>query len=227
MGPAIKRLHPWDLDEAEARSTQKRLAGLLDLVPTVALPSTAAGVDVAYAPGSDAVVAVVVVLETANFEVIEEQVVRAEARFDYVPGLLSFRELPPLIDAVEQLSVTPGVIVCDGHGYAHPERFGLACHLGVLCEVPTIGCAKTPFVGDFDDPKPERGSRSTIVDRGEIIGHALRTQDEVKPVFVSPGNGIDFESATDIVLALASRFRLPETTRAADQLGRRLLRARE
>lgn len=225
MGPAIRHLHPWDLDEEEARATQKRLAKLVDLTPTVGLPPTAAGVDVAYAPGSDVVVAVVVVLETVHFEVVEEQIVRAEARFGYQPGLLSFRELPSLIVAIEQLSVTPGLIVCDGHGYAHPERFGLACHLGVLCDVPTIGCAKTPFVGEFVEPDPKRGSRSAVVDRGEIIGHALRTQDEVKPVFVSPGNGIDFESATDVVLALTSRFRLPETTRAADRLGRRTLRA--
>lgn len=225
MGVVVNHLNDWDLDEQQARAKQRHLAGLVDVTPTLELPATAAGVDVAYDVGSDVVVAAVVILDSATLEVIETCVIRTTVRFPYVPGLLSFRELPSVIDALGKVEATPGVIVCDGHGYAHPERFGLASHLGVLCDIPTVGCAKTAFFGTYDEPGPDRGSRTPIVADDATIGHALRTQDGVNPVFVSPGHDVDFDSACEIVLSLAVDHRLPETTRAADQLGRRALAA--
>ncbi len=228
-GMEIQQLHRWDLDEQAARSTQRSLRERVDLRPSAGPFSTACGVDVAYAepavaPGSVAkAVAAAVVLDVADGSRLAEQVARVEVGFPYLPGLLSFRELPPLVAALHGLSVEPDVIVCDGHGYAHPERFGLACHLGVLASVPTIGCAKTSFVGTYAEPEMERGSRSPVVDGGELVGYALRTRDGVKPVFVSPGHRVDFDQACETVLALAGRYRLPETTRAADQLVRAAL----
>jgi deoxyribonuclease V len=145
--------------------------------------------------------------------------------FDYVPGLLAFRELPGLVRALEQLTVTPELIVCDGYGLAHPRRFGLACHLGVLTGLPTLGVGKTAFVGTFEEPGRTRGSWSDLRLDGEVVGRVLRTQDGVKPVFVSVGNRIDLDTACANVLRLSPRYRLPETTRAADRLSRQALRA--
>jgi deoxyribonuclease V len=214
----------WPSTAAEAEAVQEALRPRLDLTSAGPLrPATVAGVDVAYADGRLA--AAVVVLDGASLEVLEEVAVPGPVAFDYVPGLLAFRELPGLVRALEQLTVTPELIVCDGYGLAHPRRFGLACHLGVLTGLPTLGVGKTAFVGTFEEPGRPRGSWSDLRLDGEVVGRVLRTQDGVKPVFVSVGNRIDLDTACANVLRLSPRYRLPETTRAADRLSRQALRA--
>jgi deoxyribonuclease V len=207
----------------EAEAVQDALRGRVTPGPGPAAIRTAAGLDVAYGPG-DELAAAVVVLDAATCAPVEEVVVHARAAFPYVPGLFAFRELPALVQALERLTTVPDLLVCDGHGRAHPRRFGLACHLGVLTGLPTLGVGKTPLVGSWAEPGPRRGDWSPLEDP-EVVGRVLRTRDGVKPVFVSVGSGIDLPTATRHVLALTPRFRLPETTRAADQLCRRALGA--
>ncbi len=191
--------------------------------------TTVAGVDVAYDTHSDVVAAAVVVLAAPAWEVLASATVVGRAAFPYVPGLLSFRELPPLLDAWgevrPQLAESPDLLVCDGHGIAHPRRFGLACHLGVTLDLPTIGVAKTPFVGQHTVPGPRRGERTPIVLDGETVGAALRTRDGVREVYLSVGHRTNLDDACRSVLDLCPKHRLPETTRAADHLSRTALRA--
>lgn len=228
----VRRLHAWPATPAEATAIQDRLRPLLDLTgPGPQALTTVAGLDVSYAgtgagPGAgigDRLVAAVVVLDAATLRVVEQVTAEGTASFPYVPGLFAFRELPTLVEALEKLTITPDLLVCDGHGLAHPRRFGLACHLGVLTGLPTIGVAKNRFVGACEEPGPARGASSPLVDGGEIVGRALRTRPGVKPVFVSVGHGIDLDNACRHVLALSPRYRLPETTRQADRLSRVLL----
>ena len=188
-------------------------------------PRTATGLDVAYATGSDAVVAAAVTVDLATGAELRSATAAGEAAFPYVTGLFAFRELPTLLDALAELAEPPELLLADGHGLAHPRRFGLACHLGVVTGIPAIGVAKTPL-GSFAPPGPARGATSPLVLDGEEVGVALRTRDGVKPVFVSVGHRIDLASACRIVLALANSFRLPEPTRLADQRCREALKAR-
>lgn len=221
----ISELHPWPNDADEARAIQDTLRTRID-VSTPVRPAQVryvAGVDVAYAKADDRLAAAVVVLDLATFETVETQVAVGVPRFDYVPGLFAFRELPVLLDAMRRLEKAPDLIVCDGHGVAHPQRFGLACHLGLLADRPTFGVAKTPFVGSYTDPRPERAAWSPLTDGQDVIGRVLRTQDNTKPVFVSAGHRITLEDATTFTLSLCRTYRLPETTRLADQLSRRTL----
>ncbi|MEJ2857028.1 MULTISPECIES: endonuclease V [unclassified Saccharothrix] len=180
-----------------------------------------AGLDVAYAD-DDRVVGAVVVLDAVTLETVDTAVVAGVADFPYVPGLFAFRELPTLLEALDRLTVRPDLLVCDGQGLAHPRRFGLACHIGVLTDLPSVGVAKTPM-GHFEMPSDERGAWTELVDDGEVVGRALRTRAGVKPVFVSVGHRIDLDRACVEVLRLCS-VRLPETTRRADALGRAHLR---
>jgi deoxyribonuclease V len=188
-------------------------------------PRLVAGLDAAYAVGSDVVAGAVVVLDMEDLSVVDSATVTAVAEFPYVPGLLAFREIPVLTRAMEKLTARPDVLVCDGYGIAHPRRFGLASHLGVITGLPSLGVGKTAFVGTHAEPGPERGDRAELVDAGEVVGGVLRTQRNVKPVFVSPGHLIDVAGACDLVLRLAPRYRLPETTRHADHLSRAALAA--
>ncbi|MBB2913619.1 deoxyribonuclease V [Streptosporangium becharense] len=206
----------------EAEAIQDELRPLLDLTgPGPRDPARIAGVDVAY--DGDRLAAAVTVLDGTTLEVVEEVAVHGRVAFDYVPGLLAFRELPALLDALDRLSALPDLVVCDGYGLAHPRRFGLACHLGVLTGLPAIGVGKTAFVGTYDEPGPERGSWSDLRLDGDVVGRVLRTRDGVKPVFVSAGHRVDLDTACHNVLNLTLRYRLPETTRAADRLSRRML----
>jgi deoxyribonuclease V len=177
-----------------------------------------AGVDVAHRDGADEVVAAVVVLDAATLQPVETRTARGRSGHPYAPGFLALRELPAVTAALEALSRIPDLIVCDGAGLAHPRRFGLACHVGLLTDLPTIGVAKKPPV-PFTMPAHARGSWTPQLDRGEVVGRALRTQDGVRPVFVSVGHRIGLDAACDQVLRLA-RHRLPETTRRADRLAR-------
>jgi deoxyribonuclease V len=204
---------------AEAEAIQEELRPLLDLTgPGPLRPARVAGVDVAY--DGERLAAAVAVLDGTTLEVVEQVVVGGRTTFGYVPGLLAFREVPALVEALERLTTAPDLIVCDGYGLAHPRRFGLACHLGVLTGLPTIGVGKTSFVGVYPDPAPERGSWSELTLDGDVVGRVLRTRDGVKPVFVSVGHRVDLDTACHNVLALTPRYRLPETTRVSDRLSR-------
>jgi len=208
----------------EAEAVQDRLRPLLDLAgPGPIAPRTVAGLDVAYA-GSERLAAAVVVLDRRTLAVVDAAVTRGRPAFDYVPGLFAFRELPALLDALDRLTTTPDLLVCDGHGLAHPRRFGLACHLGVLTGLPAVGVGKTRLIGAWDPPARRRGSWAPLRDGTQTIGRVVRTQDDVKPVFVSVGHRMSLENACAQVLGLTPRFRLPETTRRADRLCRMALR---
>ncbi|WP_433601670.1 endonuclease V [Nocardia sp. CA-135953] len=185
---------------------------------------TVAGLDSAYDDETGIAAAAAVVLDSATLDPVDTAVAHGPVTFPYVPGLLSFRELPIALTALEKLSTTPDLLICDGQGLAHPRRFGLACHVGILTGTPTIGVAKTPW-GDYAEPGPERGAVSDIAMDGEVVGRALRTRRGVKPVFVSIGHLIDLDTACTQVLALTPRYRQPETTRRADHLCRQALRA--
>jgi deoxyribonuclease V len=178
---------------------------------------TVAAADVSYNKFDPRLFAVAVVVDAKTLDVIEQVGVEVPARFPYIPGLLSFREAPAVLEAFRRLSTRPDVVICDGQGYAHPRRMGLACHLGLWLGVPTIGCAKSRLVGEYTEPGAKRGSRSPLVDDGETIGLVLRTRDRVKPLFVSPGHRCDMESAARVVLECAPRYRLPVPSRLAHQ----------
>lgn len=214
-------------DEAEAKAIQDELRGRVILAETGPPPGEGliAGVDVAYDDERDLVAAAAVVLDAATLLVVEEATSVGRVSFPYVPGLLAFRELPTVLAALESLSVTPGLVVCDGYGLAHPRRFGLACHLGVVTGLPAIGVAKNPFTFTYEEPGARRGDVSALrAPGGELVGRALRTQDGIKPVYVSVGHRVSLDNACAHALALSPRFRIPETTRHADSLCRRALR---
>jgi deoxyribonuclease V len=226
----VRDLHPWPSTPEEAEAIQDRLRPMLELdVKGPAAPRTVAGLDVSYAGDGggtgDRLAAAVVVLDAATLEVVEESVAVGTAAFPYVPGLFAFRELPTLLDALRDLKTTPDLLVCDGFGVAHPRRFGLACHVGLLTGVPAIGVGKTAFIGAHEPPGARRGDTSPLVDGGEPVGRVLRTRDDVKPVFVSVGHRADLDTACRHVLSLAPEYRLPETTRRADRLSRNALAA--
>ncbi|WP_229076814.1 endonuclease V [Actinoplanes sp. DH11] len=187
-----------------------------------------AGLDVSYRQDSAGVAAAVVLIDVSAPPspapaIVESAVVFGEVTFPYVPGLLGFREVPFLLAALDRLTTAPDVLMCDGYGIAHPRRFGLACHLGVVTGLPSFGVAKTAFTTRFDPPGPGRGQWSPLVDGDETLGRAVRTQAGVKPVFVSAGHRITLDQATELTLATSPRYRIPEPTRQADQLSRRAL----
>jgi deoxyribonuclease V len=177
-----------------------------------------AGVDAAFPKGGKQCVAASVLWDLENRIVVEEHVAVRKLTFPYVPGLLSFREAPAVLAALRKLRRTPDCLMLDGHGYAHPRRFGIACHVGIICRKPTIGCAKSRLTGFHDEPGHVRGSITALADGAVRLGTVLRTKDGVKPVFVSVGHKIDLETAEQVVLESAFRYRLPEPTRLADRL---------
>jgi deoxyribonuclease V len=213
----------WPRTAEDAIALQERLR---PLVRTTTEPDleirTVAGLDVGYAD-DDRLAAAVVVLDAVTLETLDEVVVLGTTDFPYVPGLFAFRELPSLLTALDALSVAPDLLVCDGQGLAHPRRFGLACHLGVVTDLPSVGVAKTPM-GPFTMPGSARGEGTDLLLDDEVVGRALRTRDGVKPVFVSVGHRLGLDRACAEVLRLCTDFRLPETTRRADSLGRVQLR---
>lgn len=217
--------HAWDLSPEQAFALQNQWRERViqtDDFPTI---NTIAGVDVAYSKDETHLVGAVVVLDAHSLAI--QQISYAEERvsFPYVPGLFSFRELPSLLAAFAKLEALPDLVVCDGQGIAHPRRFGLACHLGLMLDIPTLGCAKKRFIGEFSEPAAQRGTSSDLIEDGEIVGKVLRTQAQIKPVFVSVGHRISLASACDWVLKLTPHYRLPETTRAADHAVREYLKA--
>jgi deoxyribonuclease V len=215
----IKFLHDWNLSPQQAIEIQKQLRYEVEsqdrFDETV---KTVAGVDLGYDVKNDTSRAVVVVLSFPELELLETSEARMPIQFPYVPGLLSFRETPVAVKALEKLKVTPDVILCDGQGFAHPRRFGIACHIGILADVPTIGVAKSLLVGKFENLGEERGSIAPLIHKNEQVGVALRTKNKVQPLFVSVGHRVSLETATDLVLQCAPKYRLPETTRLADKM---------
>ncbi|MEW1799822.1 endonuclease V [Streptomyces virginiae] len=214
-------------DEAEARAIQDELRHRVVLTESGPPPGhgLVTGVDVAYDDTRDLVAAAAVVLDAATLEVVQEATAVGHVSFPYVPGLLAFRELPTVLAALDALTVEPGLVVCDGYGLAHPRGFGLACHLGVVTGLPSIGVAKNPFTFTHEEPGTRRGDAAALLAAdGTEVGRALRTQDGTKPVYVSVGHKVSLDNACAHVLALSPRFRIPETTRRADSLCRRALR---
>ncbi|TDD44622.1 deoxyribonuclease V [Kribbella antibiotica] len=208
----------WPTTAAEAIAVQEELREQVDRSDHGRAPRFVAGLDVQY--DGDRLAAAVVVLEWATLAEVDRAVVPGTTKFPYVPGLFAFREVPALLDALEQLTSTPDLLVCDGQGVAHPRRFGLASHVGVLTGIPAIGVAKTAFVGTHADPASARGSTAELVLDGEVVGAVVRTQDGVKPLYVSVGHRVSLPTAISHTLHLSPRYRLPETTRAADRLCR-------
>ena len=236
MNIAHPELAPSAPDYHAAVALQQRLRGLVVTSGAVRSPCLVAGVDVSYdfipsrftkgKKASEKLYAAVVVLELPSLRVIESVGVAGRAEFPYVPGLLSFREIPPLLEAFRKLRTTPHAVLVDGQGVAHPRRCGLASHLGLVLDLPTVGCAKSRLIGEYREPGPRRGSASDLRDGDEIIGRVLRTRDRVMPVFVSVGHKISLDAAVALVLECAPRFRLPETTRQAHTLVNQLRRQR-
>ncbi|MEV0977494.1 endonuclease V [Streptomyces sp. NPDC049915] len=215
----------WPATEEEARAVQDGLRARVVLDEPGPQPGTGhvTGVDVAYDDERDVVAAAAVVLDAATLGVVAEATAVGQVSFPYVPGLLAFREVPTVLAALHALPCPPGLVVCDGYGLAHPRRFGLASHLGVVTGLPTIGVAKNPFTFAYDEPDAPRGSSSPLLAGEEEVGRALRTRDGVKPVFVSVGHRVSLAGACAHTLALTPAYRLPETTRRADALCRRAL----
>lgn len=179
-----------------------------------------AGLDMAFVGGGTTCQAAVVLWDLDDACVIEQHVARRAVQFPYVPGLLSFREVPALLAALRKLKRAPDGLMCDGHGLAHPRRFGIASHLGVILGIPSVGCAKSRLTGTSREPGTRRGDRAMLKDKGEIIGAVLRTRDRVKPVYVSVGHGLDLDDAVRITLSCGRGYRLPEPVRRADILSR-------
>lgn len=216
----IEARHPWDLSPAEAIALQRELASRV--VQTGELPEATvrfvAGADVAFDKPNDRGVGAVVVLAWPSLEVAEEVTVEAPVGFPYVPGLLSFRETPVLLEAFEKVRQRPDLLMVDGHGYAHPRRFGFACHVGLLLDVPTVGVAKSRLIGEQGTVAGARGSRADLTHAGEAIGSMVRTKQGVRSIYVSVGHRISLGSAEAWALRCAAGFRVPEPTRRADRL---------
>lgn len=214
----LRNAHRWDVTPAEARAIQERLRGHVVHRDRLGKLRRVAGVDVGFEDGGKRTRAAVAVLAYPSLEPVAEALAVVPTRFPYIPGLLSFREVPAIVSALDRLRDTPHLLVCDGQGYAHPRRFGLACHLGVLTDIPTVGVAKSRLIGTHGPVPRARGRWVPLMDGNETIGAVLRTRTDVKPVFVSVGHRVALETAVDLVMNCVTRYRLPETTRAADRL---------
>lgn len=223
-------LHAWDLSPAQATALQKTLAGTVERADRFGAGGRrsikrVAGVDAAFADGGRVIRAAAVVLSYPGLDPIDRVLVERPTTFPYVPGLLSFREVPALLEALGRLPAAPDVILCDGHGYAHPRRLGLACHLGLWLDTPTIGVAKSRLTGSHDEPGPAKGDVAWLLaGKGERprerLGAVLRTRERVKPVYVSAGHRMSLKTAMALTLACTTRYRLPEPTRLADKLSK-------
>jgi deoxyribonuclease V len=210
--------HSWLLTPRKAIALQRELACQVRVVKPDGLLRFVAGLDAAFSRDGKQCLSAVVLWDAQERCVVEQHTAAAQLTFPYIPGLLSFREAPALLAAVRKLRRTPNALMCDGQGLAHPRRLGIASHVGILCGLPTIGCAKSRLCGEHAEPVSRRGSATPLMDGDEQIGEVLRTQDGVRPVYVSVGHLCDLAGARGLVLACATRYRLPEPTRLADRL---------
>ncbi len=210
--------HSWRLTPRRAIALQRRLCGLVSQEAFTGEARFIAGLDGAFTIDGQQCIAGVVLWDLRNQSVVEQHIALRRLRFPYIPGLLSFRELPAWLAAFRKLERVPDLLMCDGQGLAHPRRFGIASHIGVLCGLPTIGCAKSRLVGTHTDPRKKRGARVPLYDKEQRIGTVLRTQTGVRPLYVSVGHRLDLATAEEVVLRCAVRYRLPEPTRLADRL---------
>ena len=227
---ATAPLHAWDLSPKDAIALQKALTGAVVRSDRFGPGGRrairrVAGVDAAFAEGGRVIRAAAVMLDYPGLVQTGEALIERPTAFPYVPGLLSFREVPALLEALGQLPTMPDLVLCDGHGYAHPRRFGLACHLGLWMDIPAIGVAKSRLTGFHDEPGPAKGDAAWLladkgVRPGERIGAVLRTRERVKPVYVSAGHLVSLRTALALTLGCATRYRLPEPTRLADKLSK-------
>jgi deoxyribonuclease V len=213
-----EQLHDWEMTPREAVELQKSLRERVRLRPLTKKIRTIAGADISFNKFETTVYAGIVVLQLPTLEIIEEVGVVSETKFPYVPGLLSFRESPSVLEAWAKLKTEPDAVMFDGQGIAHPRRVGIASHVGLLINRPTLGCAKSVLVGKYEEPEKERGSWTEMVDKGEVVGAAVRTKTNVQPIFVSPGHLIDLEGAIGLTLAADGGYRQPEPTRRAHLL---------
>jgi deoxyribonuclease V len=211
----ITPLHDWDLTPTEAIGLQKKLAGKIDVTRPLADAELIGAADVSYNRFSPIFYAVVLVLCKSDWSVVEKQHAVGKSPFPYIPGLLSFREAPILLEAFAKIKHVPDVVLVDGQGIAHPRGLGIASHLGLWLRIPTVGCGKSRLCGMFDEPGPEAGDLSPLVYHDKVIGAALRTKPRTKPLFISPGNWIDLESSVRLVLECCHGYRQPEPTRLA------------
>lgn len=211
-------LHDWDLTPAAARALQVELAQRVEQQDRIGPVRRVAGIDIGFEEAGRVTRAAVAVLSIPDLVLVEQALARLPTRFPYVPGLLSFREAPAALAALERLSRAPDLILYDGQGIAHPRRCGIACHVGLLADIPTIGVAKSRLTGDYGKVPAVRGAWVPLTDRGETIGAVLRTRAGVKPLFVSVGHRVGLDSAVAWVMACTRRYRLPETTRQAHRL---------
>lgn len=212
---------PWPQTPAQAIALQRALASQVQRVDAVGTVRRVAGVDVGFPGGGQIARAAVAVLSLPDLQPVEQALAELPVAFPYIPGLLSFRELPVVLAALARLAELPDLLLVDGQGLAHPRRFGIACHLGVLTGLPCIGVAKTCLVGEHDPVPDRRGAWVPLRDRDEVIGAVLRSRAAVQPIYVSVGHRVSLENAVGLVMACTTRYRLPQTTRAAHALASR------
>ena len=210
--------HPWPTVPAQAIALQKELRALVITEDDLGEVSTVAGLDVGPQTNAGMIRGAVAALSFPDLRMADQAVAYRAAMLPYIPGLLSFREVPALLGALQKLCVRPDLLLCDGQGLAHPRRFGIACHLGVLTGIPSIGVAKSLLVGEHEPVPVKRGAWRPLLHKGEVVGAALRTRAGRAPVYVSIGHRVSLETAIHYTLACAPRYRLPETTRAAHRL---------
>jgi deoxyribonuclease V len=214
----MDNLHPWDLSPPEARTLQENLSKQVRIQHLPLDFELLGSADLSYILPSGLLIAVMMTFRWPELELLESTHVVEPIRFPYVPGLLSFREIPPLLNAFLQLSNRPNVLLCDGQGIAHPRKIGIASHLGLWLKIPTVGCAKKRLCGKYDPFELRRGNSSPLYYKDEILGNVFCTRDGIKPVFISPGHLCDLESATEIVRRCLGRYRIPEPQRQAHNL---------
>ncbi|WP_455200284.1 deoxyribonuclease V [Kaarinaea lacus] len=214
----IKPLHSWPDTIADAKVIQEQFRDKVITLNQLKRVNNVAGIDIGFESNGKITRAAIAVLSFPDLEIVEQQIVRDKTRLPYVPGYLSFREVPSALIAFEKLKIIPDLLLCDGQGLAHPRRFGLACHLGLWTGIPSIGVAKSRLIGTHQDVGTEKGDWQALMNGNDIIGAILRTRSNVSPVFVSIGHKVDLATAIDYTLRCTTRYRLPETTRWAHKL---------
>lgn len=210
--------HDWNLTAEEAIALQQSLRGQIILTDQPGVVKTVAGIDVGFEDEGRTTRAAIAVLGFPGLQLQERAIARLPTVFPYIPGLLSFREVPAVLDALEKLTAMPDLLLCDGQGYAHPRRFGIACHIGLLTDLPAIGVGKSLLVGKHEEVPDQKGAWTPLQHKGETIGAALRTRPGTKPLYISAGHRISLESAIAYVMRCTPKYRLPETTRQAHKL---------